>query len=403
MGHITFRPAIQQEMDQFDGVASYVFADNTPAAERRPPTLLPEWSQCAFDGDRIVATSGAYPFRIQVNGVTTSMHGVTAVGTNPAYRRRGFVRRMITDLLHRAHEQGCSGSILLASMGAIYQRFGYGAASTMVGYRFDPRNALLQVERPPVGSVKVDEAANMLDELKSVYKRFSSSRNMLTHRGELTWEIFLRAPGGARTWVAMHYDEAGEPDGYWVYRTAQFTRPDHGPDQEFSVVDHAWLNLDAWHALWEFVRAHDLVGRVSWSGVPEDDPAPGLMLEPRALNLRQYDGLWYRVVNVERALNERGYSGTGEAVVQILEDDLCPWNVGRYLVTASGEAHEIQQTDAAPDITCSVNALASMISGHASATFLDHIGRAEIHVAGRAAVLDQLFAARYRPALSFGF
>ena len=86
MSQITFRAANADEMDRFDAIPRYVFADTTPADEKPPPTLLPEWTQCAFDGDRIVATSGAYPFRVQVNGVTTAMHGVTAVGTNPTYR-----------------------------------------------------------------------------------------------------------------------------------------------------------------------------------------------------------------------------------------------------------------------------------------------------------------------------
>ena len=403
MSQITFRAATADEMDKFGAVPQYVFADTTPEDQRRPPTLMPEWTQCAFDGDRIAATSGAYPFRVQVNGVRTEMHGVTAVGTNPSYRRQGFVRRMITDLLHRAHEDGCSASILLASMGAIYQRFGYGLASTMVDYRFDPRNVAMQVERPPAGTIQMGPIGDFMETVRGVYKRFSAPRNMLAHRAPVTWDIFARNNGGAPTWAAVHFDEAGQPDGYWLYQLSSYDREDSGPDQQFTVVDHAWLNLDAYYGLWAFLRSHDLVGRVQWGMVPEDDPATELLLEPRALNERRHDGIWYRVVDIQKALNERGYDGTGEVVVELAEDDLCPWNVGRYRLTSSGEAHEVNPTDAAADLTCSVNAFGSLISGHSSATYLDRIGRAELHDAARGPAIDQLFAAKYRPTLSFGF
>ena len=209
MSQITFRAANADEMDRFDAIPRYVFADTTPADEQPPPTLLPEWTQCAFDGDRIVATSGAYPFRVQVNGVTTAMHGVTAVGTNPTYRRRGFVRRLISDLLLRAYEQGCSASILLASMGAIYQRFGYGLASTIVEYRFDPRDVAMQVERSPAGTMQIGHASEFRDVIRALYKRFSTPRNMLAHRAPVTWDSLMRDTGSAPTWAAVHFDAGG--------------------------------------------------------------------------------------------------------------------------------------------------------------------------------------------------
>jgi len=123
----TFRPGNEGEMDAFHRLAQYVFAD-PPQEDNPPPPIQPDWTRCAFDADRLAAISGAYPFIVRLNGKTAPIAGVTAVGTEPEYRRRGLVRRLITDLLHRARDEGQVGSILLASMGAIYQRFGYGLA-----------------------------------------------------------------------------------------------------------------------------------------------------------------------------------------------------------------------------------------------------------------------------------
>ncbi|MEM7366003.1 MAG: GNAT family N-acetyltransferase [Pseudomonadota bacterium] len=93
-----FRPYTNDELGAFDALQRYVFGNTEPVPESGPQTTLqPEWSQCAFHDGSIVASSAAYPFIVRMNGPTVTMHGVTAVGTDPAYRRRGLVRRMITD------------------------------------------------------------------------------------------------------------------------------------------------------------------------------------------------------------------------------------------------------------------------------------------------------------------
>ena len=61
----------------------------------------------------------------------------------------------MTRQLHDVHERGESIAVLLASEGAIYQRFGYGIASSNVGYEFDPREAVLRDPFEPEGIVTV--------------------------------------------------------------------------------------------------------------------------------------------------------------------------------------------------------------------------------------------------------
>lgn len=60
-----------------------------------PNALRSEWRPCAFDGTRMVASSGAYPFEIRMNGRRMACAGVTAVATDPGYRRRWLVRNMV--------------------------------------------------------------------------------------------------------------------------------------------------------------------------------------------------------------------------------------------------------------------------------------------------------------------
>src|SRR5438270_8072415 len=56
----------------------------------------PERSLAVFDGGRIVATAGAFPFDLTLPGDrTTPMEGVTWVGVLPTHRRRGILTAMM--------------------------------------------------------------------------------------------------------------------------------------------------------------------------------------------------------------------------------------------------------------------------------------------------------------------
>ena len=93
---IEIRPATESEMGQIGLMTSYVYGgafgdgeDNITTQNNRP-----EWTLCAFDGPKMVASYGAIPFTARANGRAAPLAGVTIVGTLPEYRRRGLVQGM---------------------------------------------------------------------------------------------------------------------------------------------------------------------------------------------------------------------------------------------------------------------------------------------------------------------
>ena len=109
----------------------------------------------------------------------------------------------------------------------------------------------------------------------------------------------------------------------------------------------------------------------------EDDPAPELLLEPRMLNRRTFDGIWMRVVDVEKALADRPYGARGELTIHVAADQMCPWNDGTYLLETDGPSASVRRVDREPDLTLSVNELATLISGYRGASHLARAGRVE--------------------------
>lgn len=399
---IDIRPCRNQgELDEFARVVRYVFAMNDPgdiAAEMS--AMQADWTMSAFVDGRCVTTFGAFPFTVRLNGAPVAMAGVTQVGTLPAYRRRGLLRRVMRAALAQMRDRGQHYAILWASMAAIYQRFGYGLAAQQLSYTFDPRFAAFAAPAELEGQIDLLTPEEAYPLIKPLYIEYATPRNLLIHRAAPLWQLNTLRPSkkGEPVYVAVYRNGDGEPRGYLVYQTHDHESPNPGPSHVLTVKDYVALDQDAYRALWEYIRHHDLVGEVRIrNALPEDDPAPDLLLEPRILNRRTQDAIWMRIVDVERALPERPYGARGELTFAVAGDDLCDWNNGTYLFETDGMATEVRRTDREPQLTMPVRSLASLVSGMRSATHLWRAGRIDATDPRALAAADAIFRTHYVP------
>jgi|TARA_B100000315_G_scaffold256904_1_gene304108 predicted acetyltransferase len=399
-----FRPITKEEQPALKQLMDYAFAAENPAteqdAEENPDPLQPQWSLCAFDGEQLAASSGAYPFKIRFNGATMAAAGVTAVAANPGYRRQGLVRELMVRTLHEQHDKGVPAAILWASMGAIYQRFGYGLASTHVNYDIDLRHTQFQHGDSANGYTRILQKEEAMPIITQLYRQYSGKRNLLIHRAPVMWDGMIPAKGKYKPFIAVFYDQQDQPTAYCIYRSKEIENNEApGPWQQLEMSDFCWLDLNAYRGIWAYLCSHDLVAKLLWRGVPEDDPAPGLLLEPRMLQRQTADGIWMRIIDVESVLSARPYANPGEAVIRVSDDDLCEWNNGCYRIASNGQQVDVERlnADAKADIEMSIHGLASLTSGHSSASWLSRIGRGEILREERLAMIDALFTTTFRP------
>jgi predicted acetyltransferase len=118
------------------------------------------------------------------------------------------------------------------------------------------------------------------------------------------------------------------------------------------------------------------------------DPASPLFLmavDPRALHLKLFDGMWLRLVDVEEALRRRSYAA-GDDVVLDIRDALFTENAGRYRVGAT-----VERTEDAADLSLDVADLASMYLGGFSFESLARAGRVDELTPGSLARASALF------------
>jgi len=388
------RAARQEEMEEFLRVASTALVLSPGVLQ----AMQPEWTLCAFEDDKLATSYGAWPLIVRLNGEGIAVAGVTSVGTLPIYRRRGYLRKVITTHLELLREQGEQPiAILYASLAAIYQRYGYAVVSTRNSYNVDPRELGFPLAQPAPGTFRevTDDEFGLLVDL---YRRFRAERTGYLHRGRVMWEAgVLAAPPAGGLLTKVVYEEAGEPLGYVVYTIEPPPRGGGpGSGQRLAIRDLIWLTPSAYRAMWDYFANMDLVGNITWERVPCDDPLPHLLLEPRMLHLTSSDGLLARISDIEKALPRRGYHEEGKLTFEII-DDLCPWNRGRWRLETAAAGASVSTHSGEPQLVMPVSTMAMLLFGQISATEAARMGRLDVHDQGALPLWDRVMRTSYRP------
>lgn len=390
---LEIRAAKPEEMEEFGRVARATLLGSPEVRQ----ALHPEWTLCAFEDGKLATSYAAWPLTMRFNGEGISVAGVTSVGTLPIYRRRGYLRKVITTHFELLHERGEQPIVILnASLAVIYQRYGYAVVSTRNSYNIEPRYLEFLPPRPVPGTFReVDDDEFQL--LVDLYRRFRAERIGYVHRGRAMWEAGVLAPppaGGLLSKVV--YEEAGEPLGYVIYTTERQHGPVPVPRQRLAIRDLVWLTASTYRAVWNYFAGMDLVSAIIWERVPSDDPLPHLLLEPRMLNVTSYDGIMARIVDVERALPKRHYCEEGTLTFEI-QDDLCPWNRGRWKLETSAAETSIRRTREEPQLVMPISTLAMLVFGQINATEAARMERLGVLEHSALSLWDRVMHTTYRP------
>ncbi|GAA1777225.1 GNAT family N-acetyltransferase [Streptomonospora arabica] len=322
----------------------------------------------AYDGARCVGAAGVHSFTMTMPGGPRRVAGVTDVGVWPTHRRRGVLSALMRRQLADIRDRGEDVAALFASEGGIYGRFGYGPAAAAVDFDVHTREAALRPEAPrdPALRLRLAGAEDVRKELEEVHKAAAAQRVGEFQRGTSWWDALLRDKpahrrGQSALQCAVAEDDAG-PLGYVLYRTAQ-RWSEHGAAEGSLRVKEIYSTAPAAATLlWEHVLTRDLVQRVSHDMAAPDDPLLHLLADPYRVRRRQVDNLWIRLVDLPAALEKRTYAAPVDAVIEV-RDRHCPWNAGRWRLSADTTAARCTSTEAAPDVSLDVSHLGAAYLG----------------------------------------
>ena len=359
------------------------------------------------DDDRVVGSNIQFTMAVSVPGpgdaeapptreVPTA--GVSFVMVSPTQRRRGIagalMRAVLTDLHERAAEPVAA---LWASEAAIYGRWGWGPATRMVRIRVPRRDGLVRAELAEdlvPRLVEPHEAAEALQALSATVRGARPGVGVKSPRwraAELVDDPATRhGAGPLRCVLLCEPTEPGQAPGRPRAAALWAVRPIPGRDDDAGevVVSEMFSDGPRSHAaLWRWLTTLDLVERVAAGRRPVDDPVLDQLTDSRAAEVELRDGLWVRLVDVDRALTARGYAGDVDAVLE-LADDVCPWNAGRWRFTVTDGRASVTRTEDPADLALDVRVLACAYLGDADA--LGRLGRAGLVTVRTPGVLGPL-------------
>ena len=348
----------------------------------------------SMPADVPVATFATFRKTLNIGfGRTLESHMVTAVTVRTSHRRRGLLRRMMSEDLSLAKEDGVAMAALTASEGTIYGRFGYGVASFERTVKVDT-TARFNVRHQPTGSVEIADPKTLLELAPVIFDRVH--RITPGSLGRQDWYRQLASGSLARDGkedpaikVALHYGPHGDINGYVSYK---FLGWDTEP-YTVEVVDLVAAGNDAYLELWQFLGAIDLVERVSWDEAPLDDPLTWALTDPRCIDSSDSrDMLWLRILDVPKALEARGYPADGHVVLEVT--DPLGLTAGTFAVRVDGGDAVVERLPdtAEADLTLDVSALSSIYLGAVCPVTLTAAGRIRENTPGSALMARQMFA-----------
>ncbi|MFI6512071.1 GNAT family N-acetyltransferase [Streptosporangium sp. NPDC050855] len=365
---LSLRPVAETEWPDWIALDEEAFGNAIPPHRAELYRRNTEFGRSlgAFDGDLLVGVTAVCSLTMAVPGGPIPVGGVTAVGVLPSHRRRGVLSALMTRQLSDLHEGGEAVAALHASEAVIYGRYGYGRAADGLSVRIPTAGAVFTRHAPadPALRLRVVRPADARDVFEKIHAAVLDRRPGLYARTPARWDAVLsdedsdRGEGALRAVVAE--DDEG-PRGYALFRMKASWDEHDVPDGELRLRDLFALDPAAYALLWRHVLDRDLVSHVT-AVRPGDDPLIHLLADPRALRARWADELWFRLVHVGRALPARRYSAPVDVVIEV-EDATCPWNAGRWRLTAGTSDARCEPSADPADVTLPVSALGAAYLG----------------------------------------
>jgi predicted acetyltransferase len=358
---------------------------------------------------------GVRPMQLSVpdgsgTGRGVPVAGLTWVGVHPDHRRRGLLTAMVRHHFEQTRAEGRHLSALHASEPDIYGRHGYGLASLElevgVGRGSTFTAPLLEdeasgittrlgtVDDPGVGERRrrID-----LDLMASNVGTIVGDQEFYDALSHVSAED-VRESEPPRVLVAVR---DGGDVGYAVFRrTHQWT--DGRPAAKVEVRTLAG-GPAARLALLRRLTDLDLAGTVTVNGVGAGDPLLSWVQGPRGLGeVKPYDSLWVRLVDVAGAVTARGYEADCDVVAEV-SDPSAPWNEGRWRIRVKDGAGEATRTDDRAEVTLPVSALGAAYLGGGNLAEMRRAGLVDEHRPGAVGDLWRAFRTDLSPYAARGF
>lgn len=249
------------------------------------------------DGKRIVGGLIIYRAGQYFGGRSVPTWGIAGVAVSPELRGKGIARTLMKECLAEAAAEGVALSTLYPATQRLYRNLGWEIGGRRVRLRV-PVKDLPAHPTPGIEQVAPDDPR-----IHELYAKWAATRPGTMDRSPPLWMRIRRAPKDqpVYTWLAT---VDGKPAGYLMY-VAQ--REGTVLNFDIFVRDFVWLNADARDQLIGLLAGQRTVTTDANLPVADDDPAIASILPGHSVRVADHMLWMLRVVNVQAALEARGW------------------------------------------------------------------------------------------------
>ncbi len=410
MTDLEFRPLHEDEFSEAVELDSIAFAEqHTPAdALCMKKNFDFERSYCAFDRGRLVGITSALALELTLpgNGLLP-VSGVTWVAVLPTHRRRGILTRLMRFQLEDAGRRGEAGAVLIASEGSIYERFGFGPATSFHTFSVERARGALRRPTDRDGRLDLLDADRAAQELPRVFDRLRRIQPGEVDRSAAAWQEHLRDAERGDAGAMLHVGHATSEDMYDGYVSYRVKEEWNGwvAANQVRVVELMAPDPAVYARLWEYLLNLDLTRGVVFETGRVDEPLRWLLSDPRALQVQAVgDYLWLRLSDLPRALAARAYGARGDLVLEVRESfPLIRQSRLLLSVDEAGRTARCVHTSLEPHLRLDVATLSAAYLGGVSFAALAAAGRVSPSGPEAIELADRLFAAAPAPYCSTMF
>lgn len=361
----------------------------------------------AFVDGEIVATGRNYTLELTMPGlITVPTGGISWISTRPTHRRQGLLKRVMRHLVEESRERGELASLLTASEGGIYARFGYGVASKIATFEFPRDGAIFQDPLPKGARLRMVEPDVARPVATALFERIRRERTGTVSRPAVWWVD----EWASEDWIDpkrrfdVLLDIDGEPAGHAIYAIEGDWR--EGFTQKVVAVrDLLAVSPEAELALWQYLTNIDQTIAVRAWNRPLDDALPWLLTDVRHVrttNVRDF--LWLRPIDTAALLGSRTYGCDGTLSLAVTDPflELEP-TVGTFTLDGGPDGAKCLRSDAEPDLVLDASRLGAIVLGGVRPSVLVRAGRLQVRDPNVLARADAMLGADRDPYASTWF
>ncbi|MCH1627002.1 GNAT family N-acetyltransferase [Ferdinandcohnia quinoae] len=307
-----------------------------------------------YEEDQLVAKLNLLSLHINIGERILKMGGIAGVATYPEFRRRGYVKEMLTDVLMKMRANGQTVSMLHPFSVSFYRKYGWELFSNRLKTSMKKADLVMHAAAP--GTIKRYTENTPVQEVARVYEQYVRGFSGMLVRTEDWWENVIDDLN-----CAIYFDCDNSLKGYMLYSIK---------DSKMEVEEFIAVSSEARSGLWNFICQHDSM--IDDLEIITYEKEPLLFsLENQKIKRELTPYFMVRIVDVEEFLKQYQFYNQARIVLEVT-DPHAPWNEKSFSIN-DNEVTIVDSGDY-PKVKLSINALSTILFGYKRPLELFQIG-----------------------------